>query len=418
MVALREALSLGLLVAAAIGAAVIVLQVWVLRRHLRAAPAIPRARPPISILKPLCGLDDELADNLAAFAALPYPDYEVVLGVASADDAAFPVAQWAVGRWPERFRLVIQRAAPGLNPKVNQLIGLAAAARAELLVISDSNTRVPGGYLDEIAAHLDDPTVGLVTHPLVGIGDTSAATVSSGARLDHLHLTATITPGFIAASVLCCKTYVVGKSMAMRRSDVERIGGFRAVKDVLAEDFVLGRRIPAELGKRVVLGRNVVSCVTVHRSLSAFAARYARWSVMQRQCAGLPAYLGLFLHNPVLLATLALAIAPSRTAVLSLALICVARALADAAAGRLARGRAFGLRTLWLVPLEELLSGAAWLHGLCRNTIVWRSNRLRVGRGSVLSVEPARRRSSRRPTGPNWPPLPPFGAAQPRPSAR
>src|SRR2546423_1523474 len=401
MGALREALSLGLLVAAAIGAGIVVLQVWVLRRHLRAPVPVPRQRPPISILKPLCGLDDELADNLAAFAALPYPNYEVVLGVATADDPAYAVAAWAVRCWPDRFRVVLQRVAAGLNPKVNQLIGLAAAARAEILVVSDSNTRVPDGYLDEIAAQLEDPTVGLVTHPLCGTapaapdvqpgGATSRAEPSWGARLDHLHLTATISSGFVAASALCHKTYVVGKSMAMRRADLERVGGFAAVKDVLAEDFVLGRLIPARLGKRVVLARAVVSCITVRRSLSAFASRYARWSVMQRQCAGLAPYLGLLLLNPVLLAALALLVAPSRVLAASFWLILAGRALANAAAGRLARDRCFGLRTLALVPLEELLAGAAWLHGLCRHTIVWRSNRLRVGPGSVLSLLPPRR---------------------------
>ncbi len=411
MGAVREALSLGLLVAAAIGAGIVVLQVWVLRRHLRVALPVPRTRPAISILKPLCGLDDELGDNLAAFAALPYPDYEVVLGVASADDPAFPIADWAVRRWPDRFRLVTQRGASGLNPKVNQLIGMVAAARAEILVISDSNTRVPDGYLDEIAALLEDPKVGLVTHPLCGT-DSLASQPSWGARLDHLHLTATITSGFVAASALCGKTYVVGKSMALRRSDLERVGGFAAVKDVLAEDFVLGRLIPARLGKRVVLGRAVVSCITVRRSLAAFAARYARWSVMQRQCAGLAPYLGLFLLNPVLLAALALAVAPSRVLALSFWLILAGRSLANAAAGRLARDRCFGLRTLALVPLEELLAGAAWLHGLFRHTIVWRSNHLRVGPGSVLSsVAPRRRpRPPQPPQRPSWPPLPPFGA--------
>jgi ceramide glucosyltransferase len=162
--------SMSLLVASAIGLAIVVLQIVMLARHLARRTPAPRARPPISILKPLCGLDDELADNLAVFAALPYPDYEVVLGVASAADPAYVVAAETVRRWPSRFRLVIQRGAPGLNPKVNQLLGLAQEARAEILVVSDSNTRVPAGYLDEIASCFEDPTVGLVTHAIAGSG--------------------------------------------------------------------------------------------------------------------------------------------------------------------------------------------------------------------------------------------------------
>jgi ceramide glucosyltransferase len=388
MAALGDLLSGVLLVASAIGLAIVAAQLVALARHLRRAAPVPRARPPISILKPLCGLDDRLADNLASFAALPYPDYEVLLGVASAADPAYAVASAIAQRWPARFRLVIQHGAPGLNPKVNQLLGLAVAARAEILVISDSNTRVPAGYLDEIAAWLEDPAVGLVTHPIAGVGEDRpgvSSRTSWGARLDNLHLTGTITPGFVAARALCGKSYVVGKSMAMRRADLAALGGFAVVKDVLAEDFVLGRLVPERLGKRVALGRAVVECVTERRTLAAFASRYARWSVMQRQCAGLPAYLGLLLLNPVLLATAALALAPARATLVAWGLCVVARAAGDALAGRLARGRAFSPRTLLLVPLKELLAGAAWIYGLGRRTIVWRSNRLVVGPGSALS---------------------------------
>jgi ceramide glucosyltransferase len=389
--------STSLLIASAIGVAIIVVQVLMLARHLARPAPVPGARPPISILKPLCGLDDELADNLAVFAALPYPDYEVVLGVASATDPAYAFAVEAARRWPARFRVVIQRGAPGLNPKVNQLLGLAAVARAEILVVSDSNTRVRPGYLDEIAAYLEDPTVGLVTHAIAGSGEeragatpaTAHATSAWGARLDNLHITGTMSPGFVAADALCGKTYVVGKSMALRRADIEALGGFGVVKDVLAEDFVLGRLIPQALGKRVVLGQTVVECVTVRRSLSAFASRYARWSVMQRQCAGLAPYLGLLLLNPVLLATCAFVLAPSRAAAAAWGLCALTRALADSVAGRLARGRAFGVRSLLLVPLKEILTGAAWLHGLFSRSIVWRSNHLIVGRGSTLTVAPS-----------------------------
>jgi ceramide glucosyltransferase len=401
---LAHLVSTSLLIASAIGVAIVVLQVFMLARHLARPAPVARTRPPISILKPLCGLDDELADNLAVFAALPYPDYEVVLGVASVTDPAHAVAVEAARRWPARFRVVLQRGAPGLNPKVNQLVGLAKAARAEILVVSDSNTRVRPGYLDEIAAYLEDPTVGLVTHAIAGSGEerggaTSATASAWGARLDNLHITGTMSPGFVAADALCGKTYVVGKSMAMRRADLDALGGFDVVKDVLAEDFVLGRLVPQALGKRVVLGRTVVECVTVRRSLSAFASRYARWSVMQRQCAGLAPYLGLLLLNPVLLAMCAFLLAPSRTVAAAWGLCALTRALADSVAGRLARGRAFGVRSLLLVPLKEILTGAAWLHGLFSRSIVWRSNHLIVGRGSVLtlapSYEPARLRIRR-----------------------
>jgi ceramide glucosyltransferase len=387
MVTLGDILSTGLLAAAAVGTVLAAIQVLVLRRHLGRAVPVAQARPPISILKPLCGLDDELAENLATFAALPYGAYEVVLGVASDTDPAYAVAVSAVQRWPERFRLVIQRGAPGLNPKVNQLMGLAATARFGILVISDSNTRVPSGYLDEIAALLADPTVGLVTHPIAGCGDERPGS-SLGARLDNLHLTGTITPGFAAARVLCGKSYVVGKSMALRRHDLERLGGFGVVKDVLAEDFVLGRLVPSALGKRVVLARSVVQSISVQRTVAAFTHRFARWSVMQRQCAGLSAYLGLLLLNPVLLATLALVLAPSSRAVAALALCVGARALGDSVAGRLLRGRAFAARCLLLVPLKDLIAAAAWSYGLCRRSIEWRSNHLVVSRGSALSVAP------------------------------
>ena len=247
--------------------------------------------------------------NLATFAALPYPSYEVLLGVRDVDDAAYPTALAVARRWPLRFRVVVQSGEPGLNPKVNQLITLARAARNELLVISDSNTRVPPGYLDEIAAVMQDESVGLVTHPIVGQGDEQYG-ARLGSALDNMHLGGSITPALTTAKVLFGKDYVVGKSMALRWSDVRALGGFAVVKDVLAEDFVLGRLIPEKLGKRVVLARSVVRCVSLRRSLEGFVKRYARWSVMQHQCAGLPAYWGLLLLNPQLLVTLALLAAP------------------------------------------------------------------------------------------------------------
>src|SRR5439155_1786675 len=114
----------------------------------------------------------------------------------------------------------LQQGEPGLNPKVNQLLTLACKAHHNILVISDSNTRVQPDYLDDIAAHLEDPKVGLVTHPLVGDGETESD-ARLGAIADNLHITGVITPGVVAAKLLAGKDYVIGKSMALRRDDLK-----------------------------------------------------------------------------------------------------------------------------------------------------------------------------------------------------
>jgi ceramide glucosyltransferase len=376
-----------LLSGAGVGLLLSLMHVIVLRRHLRGTVPTPARRPPISILKPLCGLDDRLLQNLTSFADLPYPSYEVVLGVRDERDDAYPTAMDVARRWPHRFRVVLQSGQPGLNPKVNQLMTLARAARNELIVISDSNTRVPPGYLDEIAAYMQDDGVGLVTHPIVGQGDEQYG-ARLGSALDNMHLGGSITPGLTAAKVLFRKDYVVGKSMAMRWSDVRALGGFGIVKDVLAEDFVLGRMIPERLGKRVVLGRSVVRCVSQRRSVKSFYKRYARWSVMQHQCAGLPAYWGLLLLNPLLLTTGAFLMAPGRATAAAWLACAAARTGLDAAAGRVLRGRSFALWALPFSPVKDLLAAGAWLYGLTNRSIEWRSHRLLVLRGSALAPGP------------------------------
>jgi len=388
MESIHHLTALALVSAAGVGLILSLVHVLVLRRHLRGPVAVPapHQRPPISILKPLCGLDDRLLQNLSTFAALPYPSYEVLLGVRDTDDDAYPTALAVARHWPKRFRVVVQSGEPGLNPKVNQLMTLARAARNELLVISDSNTRVPPGYLDEIAAVLADESVGLVTHPIAGQGDEQYG-ARLGSALDNMHLTGSITPALTAAKALFDVDFVVGKSMAMRWRDVCALGGFGVVKDVLAEDFVLGRLIPQKLGKRVVLARSIVRCVSLRRSVVSFAKRYARWNVMQHQCAGLLAYGGLLLLNPLLLATAALLAEPGRLTAAAWIGCATARMGLDAAAGCLMRERTFAAWALVWSPIKDLLAAAAWVYGLTNRSIEWRSHRLTVLRGSVLRSE-------------------------------
>ena len=184
--------------------------------------------------------------------------------------------------------------------------------------------------------------------------------------------------------------------MAMRRADVEALGGFASVKDVLAEDFVLGRAVVESLHKRVVLAHSPVRCVSTRRRLGGFVRRYARWNVMQRRCAGLPAYVALLLENPAVLALLATAIARTPTTMMLACAAVASRMATDALAARLLRGRAFSPRALLAGSLKDLLCAGAWAYGLVSHTIEWRSHRLTVLRGSHLRVHTAHRIPTKR----------------------
>src|ERR1700687_912793 len=153
---------------AGVGLLLIGAQLASLRRHLRQPVPLLTTQPAISVLKPLCGVDDELFDNLRSFIDLDYANYEILLGVKNIEDSAYSVARRAQALWPEKVRVVLQSGAPGFNPKVNQLIGLAKAALHDILVVSDSNVRVASNYLREIAGHFQDRQVGLITNPMPG----------------------------------------------------------------------------------------------------------------------------------------------------------------------------------------------------------------------------------------------------------
>jgi ceramide glucosyltransferase len=373
-------LGLVLLAAALVGisalAVMLCLTVW----HVRRPGLVPTSWPGISVLKPLCGADDDLAANIASFAALPYAgEWEVVLGVRSPEDAAWPVAKEAARRWPHRMRLIRQDGEVGLNPKVNQLVGMARAARHDLLVISDSNIRVPDAYLADIAAHLARPGVACVTHPVGGAGQRTL-----GAFLDNVHLASSVATGMVAAKRVAGRPLVVGKSMALWRHDLELLGGFESVANVLAEDHALGNRIRRELGGRVAVSSLPVWNIAVEKSVGHFFRRYLRWSVIHRTAISFPTYLAESLLNPIPLAVIGYALRPTAGAATTLAVCAVLKPTLDAVAFSRLRRELFSWRAFGVVWVKDLLLFVTWIHGLFARTVVWRGNRLRVHSGSRL----------------------------------
>ncbi len=369
---------------AALGLAVLSVEGVSLRRLLAGPVPVPHGVVGLSVLKPLRGVDDDLEANLASFAALDWPRYEVLLGLQDDRDPAAAVARAAAQRWPERFRVVLQRAELGMNPKVSQLATLAAEARHDILVISDSNVRVEPGYLKEIAARLEDPAVGLVTHLIAGVGERRI-----GALLENLHLAGGVATSISAAKRIARRDVVMGKSMALRRADLAALGGFDPVKDVLAEDYVIGLMTSRVLGKRVEIASRPIENVNRDKTLLQFADRCRRWSVLQRHLVGAGPYAAQVLLNPVFHATLGLLAWPRPATVAAWGAVALARALFDGAAGRALRPPGFRPAELAAVPLKDLVLGLAWAEGFVRNTVDWRGRRLRVLAGTRLAAATA-----------------------------
>ena len=367
-------------------------QIWALRsyRSLPTAPpsgevnSSPIFFPPISILKPLKGLDDKLFDNLESFCLLDYPEYEIIFSLQNENDPACKVARNIKERYPEKnITIHVERCSFGLNPKINNLIPAYRVSTNPYILISDSNVMADSNYLQEIVCHMKDPDVGLVSNLIRGMGGHSI-----GAVFENLHLNS-----FIMGSVSFLDRFlkmpcVVGKSMLMRKSDLEAIGGFAAVKDVLAEDYLIGK-LMHESGKRVVLSRHMINNVNEYWDIRKFLNRHTRWGKLRWQIGGLK-YISELLGNPVFIASLPLLFqGPSQLTVAFAAAVSLVKTAGDFFMGRRI-GSDLKVSSYFVGPLKDVLIGFIWFVPLLSSTVVWRGNRYIIGKDSMLSPCPER----------------------------
>lgn len=346
------------------------------------ASSLPAFSPPISILKPLKGLDDNLFDNLASFCQLDYPVYEVIFSLQDHNDPAYRIARMVQLKYPEcDISIVVQRCDTGFNPKVNNLIPAYEKAKYSYFLISDSNVMVQGNYLKDIVRHMEDPSVGLVSNIIRGVGG-----YSLGAVFENLHLNSFIVGSVCFLDRILKMPCVVGKSMLMRKNDFESIGGFGAVRNVLAEDYLLGKLIHGQ-GKRVVLSNHIIDNVNEFWSVRKFINRHTRWGKLRWKIGGIR-YISELVGNPVFVALLPVLVwEANQMTVLSGMLVALLKIAGDYMLARKIQGDMKPSRYL-LVPLKDIVIGMIWFVPLFSQTVSWRGNRYLIGKNSSLSAAP------------------------------
>ena len=347
-----------------------------MRRRER-APS-PKIHPRVSILKPLAGVDDELEENLKSFAGLHYPHYEIILGVASDDDAAYPVARRFVEEvGHHRARLLVTDPDAATNPKVAQLLSLERAATGAIVVVSDSNVRVTPAYLDPLVAELARPGVAAVSSVVAGTGEQTL-----GAALENLQLGALVAPGVVASACIAGRAITIGKSMAMWREPLRRVGGFSAMAHFLSEDHMLGKAF-ARAGYKVRVSLCPVANRNVACSLKRTLERHTRWAKLRRAIS--PAGFALEpMLSPVVMTTLACLVLQTKPLAFAFLAALLLQTAGAVITTRVLRGTA--PRWYW-VPLEIVrayLLFLCWLFACASKRVSWRGHDFELARGSAI----------------------------------
>jgi len=343
------------------------MQVVAAQRYLSVRPPVLNSVIPISILKPLAGMDLDLESNLRTFFEQEYPSFEILFAVRNEVD---PAAQ-VVSRLQKEYshipsRLVITGEPPYPNAKVFSLDHMLSAAANDVVVMSDSDVRVTPALLRTVAAEFEDADLGVATCPYRAVPGPSfwSCLEATGMNTDFWG-------GALVARMLEGMRFAVGPTIAARRSVLLNIGGPARLKNYLAEDFAIGK-FAAEAGHGVILSSYVIEHHIGSATFSENVAHRLRWARSTRRSR--PAgYVGQLFTMPVPLALLVCVLSPSWWPILPIALL-VRAAAAYSVSQRVLRA---GLNW-FLLPIEDLMGFFFWVAGFFGNTISWRGRRYRL----------------------------------------
>jgi ceramide glucosyltransferase len=348
----------------------------------------PPFEPPVSILKPVHGVDFASYENYASFCTQDYPEYEILFAVNEESDPAVPLVQQLIADYPQRrIALLIGAEYLGANRKVNNLARLTREAKYEVLALSDGDVRVGPKYLRNVVAPLRDGNVGAVTsfYRAVAQHNLYAELEAVGASSDFF-------AGVLMAAWTEGVKFALGASIATTKRWMQKIGGFEAIASFLADDYEIGRRI-TQCGGQVVLSHETVSTMYPAQTFRGFWEHQLRWARTVRLCRPTSYAALLFTQGlPWAIAAALLAPAPWIAASYLLAYLAL-RLVMACLVGVSVVGDEVLRRRWWLVPLWDAIHFVVWAASFASNHVVWGNIEYVIDRGRMKPV--ARKQLSR-----------------------
>ena len=343
-----------------------------------ATPATPQ--PDVTIIKPVKGMDEGSYENFATFCNQRYNGkIQLLFAVADLQDPAIPVIRRLIEDYPHcTIELNIDPTIHGPNHKVSNLINAFPKARHDLLVICDSDIRVPEEFLSSVTSHFAAPEIGLVSSPY-----RSRLVHGPVTALEALAFTCEMTPNVLTALRLEGLSFALGAAMTFRRQALDDIGGLAALVNYLADDYQLGNKIH-RAGWRLALDRQFVDSMMRPERFSGLLARQIRWARTMRVSRP-GGYFASGITLPGLACLAAAAIPAGLHSLLAIILLYAIRLGVCTIYSRVWVEDRLLPRWAWLLPLRDLLAAGTWLLAFLGNRVMWRGQRFRIAANGTMT---------------------------------
>lgn len=334
---------------------------------------------PVSVLIPVCGVDEGAQSNWDSFCQQDYENYEVLFGVMNPRDPAVPILAEMVARNPGRARLIFCLEVRGVNHQISNLMHLVEAAQHEVVIFTNSDMRVRPEYLRTVTAPLADPEIGVVTCGYLGHDPKFlvAALASLGRCIDFI------------PSVLVARTlegglrFALGATIATRKSVLEKIGGLQSVVNRIGSDYYIGN-MAAAAGYRVELSQYIVETDAGRESFRDLLKRELRWARTSRWNRGSLYYSIVSIYGTVYCIPLLL-LADFHSWAVIVCSVTIAIRVVQSLVAVYSMGCPKLVWWLWTLPIRDLISFVMWVAGAFGQTIDWRGRRLSIGVGGILT---------------------------------